>query len=98
MKDSVLYNMTRKTEYEANLYAVNTLITDQDVETLSQAPDLNYFSMCSSLNVSPDLMSFKLYSLARRGYSYHMPMEIGSMVPMAMVNGTIYYSTGQASS
>ncbi|MCD7751521.1 MAG: ImmA/IrrE family metallo-endopeptidase [Lachnospiraceae bacterium] len=78
MKDSVLYNMTSKTEYEANLYAANTLITDQDVETLSQDPDLNYFSMCSSLDVSPELMSFKLYSLARRGYSYHMPMEIDS--------------------
>lgn len=78
MKDSVLYDMTSRTEYEANLFAANTLISDKDVETLAQDPDLNYFSMCSCLNVSPELMSFKLYSLVKRGYSYHMPMEINS--------------------
>ena len=32
----------------------------------------------ANLNVSPDLMSFKLYSLMKRGHAYHMPMEIQS--------------------
>ena len=40
--------------------------------------DLDYFGFCSNLNVSPDLMSFKLYSLMKRGHAYHMPMEIQS--------------------
>ncbi|MCD8380330.1 MAG: ImmA/IrrE family metallo-endopeptidase [Lachnospiraceae bacterium] len=78
MKDSVLDDMTSRTEYEANLFAADTLIRDNEVEILSKDPDLNYFSMCSSLDVSPELMSFKLYSLVRRGYSYNMPMEIDS--------------------
>ena len=31
-----------------------------------------------SLNATPELMSFKLYSLTKRGQAYHMPMEIQS--------------------
>ncbi len=30
------------------------------------------------LNATPELMSFKLYSLTKRGQAYHMPMEIQS--------------------
>jgi len=40
--------------------------------------DLDYFSLCSTLNSTPELMSFKLYSLTKRGQAYHMPMEIQS--------------------
>ena len=39
---------------------------------------LDYFGLCSSLNSSPELMSFKLYSLTKRGQAYHRPMEIQS--------------------
>lgn len=78
MKDSVLYDMTCRTEYEANLFAADLMIEDRDVEELSRNQDLDYFGMCSSLYVSPDLMSFKLYSLIRRGSSYQMPLPIDS--------------------
>ena len=43
-----------------------------------QNEDLDYFGLCSSLNSSPELMSFKLYSLMKRGQAYHRPMEIQS--------------------
>ena len=43
-----------------------------------QNEDLDYFGLCSSLNATPELMSFKLYSLTKRGQAYHMPMEIQS--------------------
>nr|WP_270514579.1 hypothetical protein [Coprococcus catus] len=43
-----------------------------------QNEDLDYFGLCSSLNSSPELMSFKLYSLTKRGQAYHRPMEIQS--------------------
>lgn len=78
MNDSVLYDMTSVREYEANLFAADLLIEDRDVEQMSQDPELNYFSMCGSLCVSPELMSFKLYSMIRRGYPYNMPLEIKS--------------------
>ena len=74
----VLYNMMDSTEYEANLFAADLLLEDDDVAEMSKNEDLNYFSFCSSLDASPELMSFKLYSLMMRGQAYHMPMEIQS--------------------
>ena len=78
MKDSQLYDMTSRAEYEANLFAADLLIADQDVDTLSKDEDMNYFKMCRALNVTPDLMSFKLFSLVHRGFAYNMPMGIDS--------------------
>ena len=78
MKDDVLYNMMDSTEYEANLFAADLLLEDDDVAEMSKDEDLNYFGFCSRLNASPELMSFKLYSLMKRGQAYHMPMEIQS--------------------
>lgn len=78
MKDTVLYNMQDNSEYEANLFAADLLLDDNDIATLSQNEDLNYFGLCSLLNSSPELMSFKLYSLIKRGENYNMPMELQS--------------------
>lgn len=70
--------MMDSTEYEANLFAVDLLLEDEEVAEMSRNEDLNYFGFCSSLNASPEIMSFKLYSLMKRGQAYHMPMEIQS--------------------
>lgn len=79
MKDSVLYDMKCNTEYEANLFAADLLLPDEDVAHTSQNEELNYFGLCSTLYTTPELMSFKLYSLIRRGNSqYNMPMNIDS--------------------
>jgi len=78
MQDDTLYNMTDNTEYQANLFAANLLINDEEIEDMVQNEDLDYFGLCSSLNATPELMSFKLYSLTKRGQAYHMPMEIQS--------------------
>lgn len=73
MKDSVLYDMKSETEYEANLFAADLLIADEDISDMSKDEDMDYFKMCQCLNTSPDLMSFKLFSLIKRGYPYPMP-------------------------
>ncbi len=75
MRDSLIYNMTDQTEYEANLFAADLLIPDESVEELASDPDAGYFDMCSALYVTPDLMSFKLFSLTQRGHSYSLPQE-----------------------
>ena len=49
-----------------------------EFQEMVQNEDLDYFGLCSSLNATPELMSFKLYSLTKRGQAYHMPMEIQS--------------------
>ena len=81
MQDDTLYNMTDNTEYQANLFAADLLIEDEKIEDMVQNEDLDYFGLCSSLNATPELMSFKLYSLTKRGQAYHMPMEIQSNFP-----------------
>lgn len=78
MKDDTLYNMQDNTEYQANLFAADLLLTDADIADMAHNEDLDYFSLCSTLNSTPELMSFKLYSLTKRGQAYHMPMEIQS--------------------
>lgn len=78
MKDDTLYNMQDNTEYQANLFAADLLLSDADIADMAHNEDLDYFSLCSTLNSAPELMSFKLYSLTKRGQAYHMPMEIQS--------------------
>lgn len=78
MKDEYLYNMKDNTEYQANLFAADLLLEDNEIDKMSKNEDLDYFGFCSSLYSSPELMSFKLYSLIQRGQAYHMPMELQS--------------------
>ena len=78
MKDDTVYNMQDNTEYQANLLAADLLLSDADIADMAHNEDLDYFSLCSTLNSTPELMSFKLYSLTKRGQAYHMPMEIQS--------------------
>ena len=63
MQDDTLYNITDNTEYQANLFAADLLIDDEEIKDIVQNEDLDYFGLCSSLNATPELMSFKLYSL-----------------------------------
>ena len=78
MKDTVLYDMASQTEYEANLFAADLLLDDEEIHKLSQDDDMDYFNMCKALYVTPDFMSFKLFSLIRRGYAYNLPQGIDS--------------------
>ena len=78
MKDTVLYDMASQTEYEANLFAADLLLDDEEIHRLSQEEDIDYFNMCKTLYVTPDFMSFKLFSLIRRGYAYNIPQELDS--------------------
>ena len=55
MKDTVLYDMASQTEYEANLFAADLLLDDEEIHKLSQDEDMDYFNMCKALYVTPDL-------------------------------------------
>ena len=63
LRDFTLYDMTSSTEYKANLFTADFLIEDEENNELSNDDDMNYFEMCQTLHTSPDLMSFKLFSL-----------------------------------
>ena len=78
MKDNVIYDMTSRTEYQANLFTADFLISDDEVEALTAQEDMDYFRICKELYVSPDLMSFKLFSMIQRGYQYNLPQGLNS--------------------
>ena len=78
MKDNLIYDMTSRTEYQANLFAADYLISDEEVEALTAQEDMDYFRICKELYVSPDLMSFKLFSMIQRGYRYNLPQDLNS--------------------
>ena len=48
------------------------------IEELTEQEDMDYFRMCKELYVSPDLMSFKLFSMIQRGYRYNLPQGLNS--------------------
>ena len=78
LSEKELEDMQDNTEYQANLFAADLLLSDADIADMAHNEDLDYFSLCSTLNSTPELMSFKLYSLTKRGQAYHMSMEIQS--------------------
>ena len=61
-----------------NMFAADLLIDDEDIHALSKE-DMDYFSMCKYLCTTPDVMSFKLFSLIRRGHSYNLTVGMDSM-------------------
>ena len=77
MKDNHLYNMTDNTEYQANIFAAELLVPDERVEEVIKE-ESDYFTLCSKLYISPELMSFKLYNLVQRGYEYNIPIPFQS--------------------
>ena len=78
MRDSILFTMKSRCEYEANLFTADLLIEDTDVESLIRDEGLDYFTLCGKLGTSPDLMAFKMYSMIKRGYNYSLPADLNS--------------------
>ena len=77
MTDYSLNNYQKDTEYEANLFAAELLLSDEEIKN-GVSENIGYFTLCSKLNITPMIMSFKLFSMCGRGYSYNLPIEIDS--------------------
>lgn len=74
MKDSILYDMTGKLEYQANSFAADLLIPDAEIRSLLKEEEMDYFEACHRLDTAPDLISFKLFNLNKRNTSYNLPL------------------------
>ena len=73
-RDMNIYDMTDKTEYQANLFAADLLIDDNDVDELAHQESMDYFTMAKILSTNSQLLGFKMFSMARRGYNYNLSM------------------------
>lgn len=65
--DFALFDTADQKEYEANLFAAEFLMSDQDVLEQLNA-DVSFFSAASLLRVPPELLDFKFRVLKRKGY------------------------------
>lgn len=70
--DTAVYDKRSSTEYEANLFAADLLLTDSEVLETAGVPDTDFLGLCSILGTEPGLMNFKLLSMRKRGL--HVPL------------------------
>lgn len=76
--DFGLFDMVTQTEAQANYFTADYLIEDEDVFSLAGTLGYDFFQTCQTLCVPPDLMTFKLYSMAQRGRPCSIPLELDS--------------------
>ena len=76
--DTAVYDKRSNTEYEANLFAADLLLADEDVLECVQRPDADFGALCLSMDVSPGLMNFKLRSMQKRGIDVPLVSECDS--------------------
>ena len=70
--DFALFDTASVTEYEANVFAAELLLTDEDVLELLN-DDTSFFGVASTLRVPPELLDFKFRVLKRKGYQFVEP-------------------------
>lgn len=69
---------TGKKEREANVFAADFLIQDEDVLKRMKACDSNFFNVAKALRIPAPFFAFKLYSMVERGYAMRMPVDLDS--------------------
>ncbi len=65
--DVMLYDMTARPEYEANMFAAELLIGDADIFDLMRGYGYSTEQTAARLGVSPELITIKLLSMQQRG-------------------------------
>lgn len=75
--DFSLFDEASVCEYEANLFAAELLLPDEQVlQQLEEDP--SFFHAARSLRVPPELLDFKLRLMNRRGYHLPVPLDAKS--------------------
>lgn len=77
-RDNDIYMATGRKEREANFFAADFLIADEDVIDAMRACDANFFNVARSLSIPAPFFAFKLYSMVDRGYAMRMPVDLDS--------------------
>lgn len=72
LKDFKLFDMTSRAEYQANIFASELLIADDEVQECI-ADNMDFFGLCSTLGFNPQLVTFKLYGMMQRGHTINLP-------------------------
>ncbi|MDD4774112.1 MAG: ImmA/IrrE family metallo-endopeptidase [Eubacteriales bacterium] len=78
IRDSAMFVVKSKHEYEANLFSAELLLSDGDVSDARKNTGGDFFNMSRSLSVMPELLLFKLHSMNGRGYKFNLPLSLDS--------------------
>jgi Zn-dependent peptidase ImmA (M78 family) len=78
MRDFDVYNVTSRLELQANSFAADFLIDDEEVLDLMHSHDADFFNVAKELLVPAPFLSFKLYSMVNRGFNMHVPVDLNS--------------------
>lgn len=71
--DFGLFDSTSTYEYEANIFAAELLLDDEDViEKLND--DMFFFQAAAELYVPPEILEFKFRAMKWKGYKVELPM------------------------
>lgn len=71
MKDTDIYNIVMKPEYEANLFAATLLISDSDITELAER-GYEMQKIAGILGVDINLVGIKLNYMNQNGYKYNV--------------------------
>ena len=65
-KDFIIYDISSKPEFEANLFAADILLNDTEILELQN--DCDFISMGTIIGINPNIITFKLISMRQRGF------------------------------
>jgi Zn-dependent peptidase ImmA (M78 family) len=68
-----LFDMAKPAEYEANIFAAELLIEDQELLAILNDADASFFSAAKELFVPAALLDFKFRVLKHKGYRIEAP-------------------------
>lgn len=71
LTDTSIFSNT-KTEFEANLFAAECMLSDEDI---LDGSNTDFYSLAKILCVPPELLTFKLICMRSRGYDINFPSE-----------------------
>ncbi|MBR5223357.1 MAG: ImmA/IrrE family metallo-endopeptidase [Clostridia bacterium] len=73
-----IFNTKITTEYEANLFAAELLISNEKLFELLRNPNITFFEMAQILCVPAELLSFKFKNLKMQGLTFNTPINVNS--------------------
>ena len=68
-----MYDAVSRTEYEANLFAAELLIEDEELFSLLKTDGVSFYDVAKELYVPPELLDFKFKALESNGVPVKVP-------------------------
>lgn len=73
LRDFRLFNLEGRIEHEANLFAADLLIPDDEIILNRVWENHTYEQIAGMLRVPVEVIRYKAYSISQRGYDVHTP-------------------------